>query len=281
VRTNWQKSGIVPDAPVGGPGRELNLIVSFGDGFRAQAIPGAGELSSYISFVAGMHDRPSRTAHDGRQLGIQIRLDPLGAFSLFGVPLHELGNRVVELAELLGPDGERWAAQLSEARTWDNRFALLDRLLTDRIAAGPMPSPELAWAWRTMRDAGGAVRVADLADGSGCSHRHLVARFREQIGATPKTAARVLRYAWAARLLARRDLAPAQAAVLCGYADQPHMTREFAALAGTTPGAVAATDGLDDGGGPSARLIRRSVSFKTSPARRPTVPSSPRKPSAS
>jgi AraC-like DNA-binding protein len=85
-----------------------------------------------------------------------------------------------------------------------------------------------------MRDAGGAVRVADLADGAGCSHRHLVARFREQIGATPKTAARVLRYAWAARLLARRDLAPAQAAVLCGYADQPHMTREFAALAGTT-----------------------------------------------
>jgi hypothetical protein len=64
-------------------------------------------LSSYISFVAGMHDRPSRTAHDGRQLGIQIRLDPLGAFSLFGVPLHELGNRVVELAELLGPDDKR------------------------------------------------------------------------------------------------------------------------------------------------------------------------------
>jgi AraC-like DNA-binding protein len=227
------------------PAGELNLIVSFGDGFRAQAVAGAGELSSYTSFVAGMHDRPSRTAHDGRQLGIQIRLDPLGAFSLFGVPLHELGNRAVELAELLGPDGERWAGQLLEARTWEDRFALLDRLLTDRIAAGPMPSPELAWSWRTMRDAGGAVWVADLADGAGCSHRHLVARFREQIGATPKTAARVLRYARAARLLARGDLPLSQVAALCGYADQPHMTREFATLAETTPGAVAATDGLD------------------------------------
>jgi hypothetical protein len=80
-----------------------------------------------------------RRAHDGRQLGIQIRLDPLGAFSLFGVPLHELGNR----------------------------FALLGRLLTDRIAAGPIPSPELAWAWRTMRDAGAdegdQVRAVDRA----------------------------------------------------------------------------------------------------------------------
>jgi hypothetical protein len=63
------------ETPVG----ELNLIVSFGDGFRAQAVLGTGELSSYISFVAGMHDRPSHTAHDGRQLGMQIRLDPLGA----------------------------------------------------------------------------------------------------------------------------------------------------------------------------------------------------------
>ena len=61
----------------------------------------------------------------------------------------------------------------------------------------------------------------------------------------PKTAARVLRYARAGRLLARGDLALSQVATLCGYADQPHMTREFAALAGTTPGAVAATNGRD------------------------------------
>jgi len=74
------------------PAGEITLIDSFGDGFRAQS----------SSFVAGMHDRPTRTAHDGRQLGVQIRLDPLGAFALFGVPMHELGNRVVELSELLG-----------------------------------------------------------------------------------------------------------------------------------------------------------------------------------
>ena len=32
-------------APVGEPGWEFNVIVSFGDGFRAQAVPGAGELA--------------------------------------------------------------------------------------------------------------------------------------------------------------------------------------------------------------------------------------------
>jgi hypothetical protein len=192
-------------------------------GIAAARAPSSDNPSPAVSTTA---------AHDGRQLGKQIRLDPLGAFSLFGVSLHELGNRVAPLAELLGPDGERSVGQLLEARAWDNRFALLDRLLTDRIAAGPMPSPELAWPWRTMRDAGGAVRVADLADGAGWSHRHPVARFREQIGATPKTAARVLPYARAPGCWPAGTWHSRRWRRCVGYADQPHMTREFAALAG-------------------------------------------------
>ncbi len=95
-----------------------------------------------------------------------------------------------------------------------------------------------------MSVAGGAVRLAALAQGAGCSHRHLVAQFREQVGATPKTAARVLRYARAARLLARGDLPPGQVAALCGYADQSHLTREYVSFAGTTPGAAAVTGSI-------------------------------------
>jgi AraC-like DNA-binding protein len=192
-------------------------------------------LSAYTSFVAGMHDRPTRTAHDGRQRGVQVRLDPLGAFALFGVPMHELGNRVVELSDLLGADSERWSGRLSEASDWESRFALLDGLLAERMAAGPVPSPEVAWAWRTMRRAGGAVLVSELAEGAGYSHRHLVARFREQVGTTPKIAAQILRYERAARLLAGGVMAPAQVAAVCGYADQSHLTREFSRFAGTTP----------------------------------------------
>jgi AraC-like DNA-binding protein len=220
------------------PAGELIVIVGRGDGFRAQAAPGDGELRTYTSFVAGIHDRPTPTVHHGRQFGVQIRLDPLAAFSLFGVPMHELGNRIVDLSDLLGLDAERWAGRLGDARDWPERFAVLDRLLADRMAAGPAPSPQVAWAWQTMRQAGGAVRVADLAAGVGRSHRHLVALFREQVGTTPKIAAQVLRYERAARLLARGDMSPARVAAVCGYADQPHLTREFARFAGMTPAAA-------------------------------------------
>ena len=93
------------------PTGALSLIVSFGDGLRAQAVPDAAELSDYTSFVVGMHDRPARTAHDGHQLGIQVRLDPLGAFSLLGVPLRSSGSP----SRL--PIGYRTSGQLASTRT--------------------------------------------------------------------------------------------------------------------------------------------------------------------
>lgn len=40
---------------------------------------GDGESSVCTSLVAGMHGEPAHTAHDGRQFGVQIMLDPLAA----------------------------------------------------------------------------------------------------------------------------------------------------------------------------------------------------------
>lgn len=220
------------------PTGEINLIVSFGDRLCAQPAAEVSELHGYTSFVAGIHDLPTRTRHDGRQLGVQIRLDPLGAFSLLGVPMYELRNRVVELSQLLGVDAERWTARLLDTPRWEERFALIDRLLVARMATGPAPSPEVAWVWQTMRRTSGAIRVGDLVERTGCSHRHLIAGFREQVGMTPKMAARILRYERADRLLINGGMAPVEVAGTCGYADQSHLTRELTRFAGTTPAAL-------------------------------------------
>jgi AraC-like DNA-binding protein len=55
---------------------------------------------------------------------------------------------------------------------------------------------------------------------------------------TPKAFSRVLRFERAAALLAA-GTAPAEVAPTCGFFDQPHLNREFRALAGRTPGAFA------------------------------------------
>ncbi len=83
-------------------------------------------------------------------------------------------------------------------------------------------------------------------DETGWSRRHVTARFKRQLGISPKAFARLLRFEHAGSLLTA--LPPgktlADVAIEAGYYDQSHLTRDFAALAGMTPGAYAADRAL-------------------------------------
>ena len=74
----------------------------------------------------------------------------------------------------------------------------------------------------------------------GWSERHLAARFRTEIGLTPKAAARVIRFDRARRMIPGAA-APIVAAE-CGYADQSHLVRDFVAFTGLAPGAWLAAE---------------------------------------
>lgn len=67
------------------------------------------------------------------------------------------------------------------------------------------------------------------------SPRRLIAAFREEVGVTPKTFARIVRFETAQREL-RAGRSPAAAAHAAGYADQSHLHRDFCAFAGRSPG---------------------------------------------
>lgn len=101
-----------------------------------------------------------------------------------------------------------------------------------RLLEAVREEPTLAWAVRR----GGSIPIGRVAADVGWSHKHLIAMFVERIGLAPKTVARLARFE---RVLTqvRRGHAPnwGQVAADTGYADQPHLIREFRAFAGTTP----------------------------------------------
>ena len=168
---------------------------------------------------------------------LEVLLAPLGAYTLLGLPVDELSGQTVDLADVLGADGRRLAEQLREAPGWRQRFALLDRFLLGRLARGPRPAPEVARAWARLVATGGAVPIGQLAGEVGWSHKHLITRFRQQVGLPPKAAARLVRFERVLRRLDRPGPPPdwGQAAADAGYADQAHLVREFRQFAGTTP----------------------------------------------
>lgn len=227
------------------PTGSCTLIAGFGGPIR---LYGPAGPTVPVAFLAGMHDAAVITEFTGHQQGVQVNLTPLGVFRLLGRPLPELTNRVPQLDELGVPGLARLPVRLAEDETWTARFARVDatllRLLEESRA---QPDPEVAWAWEQLLRSSGRVSVQWLAEGTGWSRRHLLTRFRDQVGLAPKPAARVLRFRRAAELLvpgsglgegpgrpARYRIADVAAA--CGYADHAHLVREFHALAGCTPG---------------------------------------------
>jgi AraC-like DNA-binding protein len=169
---------------------------------------------------------------------VQVRLSPVIARALLGVSPADLHNAIVGLDDLWGRDVSRIREQMAEVASWQERFALIDALLTSRRQAGAFVDPEIAWAWDRIVASRGRVRVDLLAAEVGWSRKRLWSRFRSQIGLQPKRAARLVRFDHAAhRLVAGQDAA--RVAADGGYADQSHLHRDIMTFTGVTPATVA------------------------------------------
>jgi AraC-like DNA-binding protein len=168
---------------------------------------------------------------------IMVQLAPHGAYKLLGPVVSEIGGAVVGLEDIAGADARRLTERVQSASTWEKRGQLLDDFLLDRATRGPQPSPEVSYAWHLLMRSGGRSTIREIARQVGWSHKHLITRFKQQIGVTPHLAARLLRLSTVWRHL-DDEQSWARIAAECGYADQAHLTREFRRFTGTTPAAL-------------------------------------------
>lgn len=214
------------------------LLISLGEPFSQICRMGApGPGSGVIgSLVGGLSDGPTLCEHPGGQEAIRLELTPLGAYRLLAMPTGELTNQVVELRDVLGPDARVLAERLAAAPDWAARFDLLDDVLLARLGSGPAPAPQVSHAWRLLVSTAGVIPMTKIAAEVGWSQRHLIRRFTQQVGLTPKMSARVLRFHRAVGMLTPGAASLADVSAACGFYDQAHLSREFSALAGITPG---------------------------------------------
>jgi AraC-like DNA-binding protein len=204
-----------------------NVTLILGAGEPLGELPGA--------FVSGIDSGFSVVEYGGTWSCVDLKLTPLGAYSLLGVPMDELTDRVAEVGDVLGAEGRRLAERVAEAPSWERRFALVDDFLLRRAEAGPEPSAGVAEAWRRIRETGGRISIGELAAETGWSRKHLITRFRREIGLPPKRLGRIVRFAG---LLRRIDTGPVRwdrLAAEHGYYDQAHLNRDFREFTGTSP----------------------------------------------
>jgi AraC-like DNA-binding protein len=183
-------------------------------------------------FVAGPDTGPNPAASRAGTVTFGVRFRPAAGGPALGLPLSELRDQRVDLADLYPAAARRLPGHL------DLRTAVTGLVdLAGRLVADGAPDPAVAAATRMLSDP--RVRSEDVADRIGLSMRQLRRRSHDAVGYGPKTLQRVIRFRrFVSRIDAgHRDLAAIAADV--GYADQAHLTRECVRLSGLTPAALA------------------------------------------
>lgn len=227
----------------GPPGRVLTAVISLSGPLEVAAgVDDGSPVTRFTGVAGGLMRRSVAIHHDGRQEGVQVSLTPLGARAVYGMPAADLAHRLVPLEELLGALGVELADRLRAAPTWAARFCVLDELLLRAVGRNtggdPMSRvrPEVAEAWRRLLAARGRVQIGKVAAELGWSRRYLTERFRGEVGLSPKTFARVLRFEHAHELATWHDPLPwADVATASGYADQAHLVRDWSEFTGRSP----------------------------------------------
>src|SRR5262245_4104814 len=243
--SGYRQAGIPPARHAGLPSPYLTIIFTLDEPLHVAAHPDPAQPGGdFVALAGGLHCVPAQITHNGYQSGIQLAVNPLGARALLGIPAGELAGIDVEAGEVCGQLATEIHERVRAAARWPDRFAVLDEVLSGRLAAHldakQEVSSEVRIAWQRLLSSGGTTGVSALAAETGWSERHLRNRFAAEIGLTPKAAARVVRFDRARRLLQRRaasgrSLDLAALAAHCGYYDQAHLDLEFRSLAGVPP----------------------------------------------
>lgn len=172
-----------------------------------------------------------------------VRFRPGAALPFLDTRLDGLTDRRIAVDDLWGA-GAAPAGALMEPTSLDARAAVVERLLSLRLRSsrGRRHGDQAiaARAVALFRRARGGAGVGDVATALGIGERRLERLFDRYVGLGPRMLGRVLRFRQAVREMERAGdgsagLSWPAIAFAAGYADQPHMIRDFKALAGVTP----------------------------------------------
>ncbi len=175
----------------------------------------------------------ARIPRGGAAAGVRMR--PGGAPALLGLDAAGLRDTSPPAVDALGPGLAPLAEALDGAAGPRERGELMLAWLTGRRAGGEEPDPLVAAVAGRL---GGEPRLGlgALSRDLGVGERHLRRRVVAGVGYGPRRLARVLRLRRALALAGReQDLGWAAVAARCGYADQAHLARDCADLAGAPP----------------------------------------------
>jgi len=205
--------------------------------------------------IAGPATRPIEVSAPAAGYSIGIRFRPGIAPSFLKTPASEFRDAHVALAAIWPREARRLSESGDGLSNPGDRLRLLQEIVAGRLEDS-IPDDLVKNAVAMVQN-GRSRTVEQLAEALATSERHLLRRLVAAVGYGPKTLQRILRFRRSLQLL--RKAPPGSltdVALSAGYADLPHMTREYVRLCGISPHRLARVGNKSDSFKP--HTLRRS-----------------------
>lgn len=222
------------EAPAGAAGAPRHRSIIVPDNCIDIVFDFSADAAPMTAFVVGMMSKPFVSTHS-RVLGVRFRA---GAFRTFcGIGAAELTDRHVGLADL-EPRLWRTLRRVFDTGFDPARLATIDALLLETASRAGELDARMRHAVGLIEMSRGRISIAAASRELGMSRQHFRRRFLDAVGLSPKTFARICRLDAAVSEARAAERTPnlAEFAAAHGFADQAHLTRDFAALTCRTPG---------------------------------------------
>lgn len=174
--------------------------------------------------------------HDWTIFGVAIH--PQRAYHLLGLSLSELRDLRVHIDCFWPKQVRELEQRLWDSRNFDSRISMVADFLRRIMRANLNPKADFLNAYQDLlRGAPHAADIGYIAKSHGTSGRTLRRHFLKYLGLGPKQTDRLIRVQNSMRTLCS-DPSTSLAALSqrWGFSDQAHLSREFRALTGYTPG---------------------------------------------
>lgn len=158
------------------------------------------------------------------------------AAPFFPFPMEEISDAVVDADLVWGGDFGDLRERLLNETNVSTRFVMVENFLLKHFASKLQLNPCVAFAINEMSARPDSLSIARMNKQIGYSQKHFTEMFRKNVGVTPKSYLKIMRFQKAVKTIdATASIEWDMIAQDCGFYDQAHFINDFKHFSGFTP----------------------------------------------
>jgi AraC-like DNA-binding protein len=192
-----------------------------------------GELTkSFLSGIQGQSKTHTQFISNENVGIFGVEFQPHAISSLFAISAADLTNQFIDLKIFLGSKGDDLQDQVFSAHSNTERVRIVSQFL--KACVKPVRNRIIEDAVHRVNLVKGLVEVGVLSKQYAISQRQFERLFKEAVGFTPKTYAKIIRFESALDNFSTNE-SFTTIALDCGYFDQSHFIHDFKSFSGFHP----------------------------------------------